>query len=101
MLVLLYPRKRQIRVLRNLKNKSSSPRQRSLQKIPNECDFLDTLAELRFRQKRVPEAIRLIRQALAQTTDRGQPMCKGKRQYLEKQLKRFEKIQQAQSGDKK
>ena len=58
---------------------------------PDECDFLDTLAELRFRQGRAGEAVDIIRKALEQTMDRGRPMGKSKRKYLEEQCARFEK----------
>ena len=54
-----------------------------------ECDFLDTLAELRFRQGSYKEAIRIIDVALEQKTDRGKPMGKSKKHYLYKQRDRF------------
>ena len=61
----------------------------ALSLAPDECDYLDTLAELRFRQNRADEAAVLIRKALEQTTDRGRPMGECKRRYLNEQLQRF------------
>jgi len=57
----------------------------------DECDYLDTLAELQFRKGEYTEAIKTINKALARKTDRGRPMGKGKRGYLEGQLKKFQK----------
>lgn len=63
---------------------------KALELIPNECDFLDTLAELQYRRGETQEAIATIKLALEQKNDRGRPMGRGKIQYLEKQLARFE-----------
>lgn len=57
----------------------------------NECDYLDTLAELQYRRGKYAEAIATIRLALSQETDRGRPMGRGKRGYLKRQLRKFKR----------
>ena len=70
---------------------------KALELKPDECDYLDTLAELQFRTGKVDEAVKTMKKALAQTTDRGRPMGGCKRKYLEDQLTRFRKEVSADS----
>jgi len=69
----------------------------------DECDYLDTLAELQYRRGEYAKAVETIRRALARKTDRGRPMGRGKRSYLEGQLKRFQEAleKEKKKGEKK